>query len=448
MAQKLRFDRKGEIALTSTDLAGRSDRVLADSPDITWLAGLLIVAAITFNAALCFVNTHVAPINNSYVVGAEALILTITILACYRIIDQKYALIITAIIVYTTVLALLRAVISPEEGMNFKIVRDFLIPITFLLLGKGSNIKVADTIVYVATIIILFIALFEYFYLDAYLKVFSITEYYVARGTLDASDPSLQWAHGLMLSGMRPPEQGRELLSFLGGHRVSSLFLEPISLGNFGCLIAFWAIARSRMEQRLRLWSIAAGIALIILSDTRFNATFLGLGVLILLVSPRLITPAVLAMPFVLIFGLCLAAAGAEPHGLPYLEGYSFKDRLLYSGRVLLDFDLYNWLGIETSRAPTADAGYAYVISNLGLLGFAAFWIWFMSLGGRSRYFYAFRNTSAAYFAAISCVSTSQFTIKTAALLWFLIGALSVVQNREVLVRAGARQSACEASTV
>src|SRR6476619_4957944 len=52
------------------------------------------------------------------------------------------------------------------------------------------------------------------------------------------------------------------------------------------------------------------------------------------------------------IFGLCLAAAGAEPHGLPYLEGYSFKDRLLYSGRVLLDFDLYNWLGIETSRAP------------------------------------------------------------------------------------------------
>jgi len=42
-------------------------------------------------------------------------------------------------------------------------------------------------------------------------------------------------------------------------------------------------------------------------------------------------------------------------------------------------------LGIETSRAPTADAGYAYVISNLGLLGFAAFWIWFMSLGGRSR---------------------------------------------------------------
>ena len=140
-------------------------------------------------------------------------------------------------------------------------------------------------------------------------------------------------------------------------------------------------------------------------------------------------------MPFVIIFGLCLFAAGADPHGLPYLEGYSLKDRLLFSGRVLLDFDLSNWLGITASRIPTADAGYAYIISNVGLLGFAAFWFWFMSLGGRSRYFYAFRNTSAAYFAAISCVSTSQFTIKTAALLWFLMGALSVVQGREAVVQ-------------
>lgn len=433
--------------MTSAELIGRRDQALAASPDLTWLAGVLIIAAITFNALLCFVNTHVAPISNAYVVGSEAVIITVTILACYRFIDQKYALIITTIIVYTTVLAFLRALTSPDEGMNLKVTRDFLIPVIFFLLGKGANnIKVADRIVYVATTIILIFAVFEYLSLDAFLKVFNVVNYYVARGTLDALDPSLQWAQGLMMSGMRPPDQGRELLSFLGGHRVSSLFLEPIGLGNFGCLIAFWAIARSRMEHRLRLWSIAAGIVLIILSDTRFNAAFLGVGIVILLLSPRLTTPAVLAMPFVIIFGLCLFAAGADPHGLPYLEGYSLKDRLLLSGRVLLDFDLSNWLGITASRIPTADAGYAYIISNVGLLGFVAFWFWFMSLGGRSRYFYAFRNTSAAYFAAISCVSTSQFTIKTGALLWFLMGALSVVQGREAAVHGRARQGTCPAS--
>jgi putative polymerase len=122
----------------------------------------------------------------------------------------------------------------------------------------------------------------------------------------------------------------------------------------------------------------------------------------------------------------------------PYLDGLSLQDRLLYSGRVLLDFDIFNWLGIEASRGQTFDAGYAYVISNVGLIGFALFWLWFMSLSGRSRYLYAFRNTSAAYFAALFCISASQFTIKTAALLWFLMGVLSVA--RDASERTHARQ--------
>lgn len=430
--------------MTSAELIGRRDQAFAASPDLTWLSGLLIIAAITFNALLCFVNTHVAPISNAYVVGSEAIIITVTILACYQFIDPKYALIITTIIVYTAVLAFLRALISPDEGMNLKVARDFLIPVIFFLFGKGANnIKVADRIVYVATTIILIFAVFEFVSLDAFLKVFSVVDYYVARGTLDAADPSLQWANGLMMSGMRPPDQGRELLSFLGGHRVSSLFLEPIGLGNFGCLIAFWAIARSRMEHRLRLWSIAAGIVLIVLSDTRFNASFFVLGVFLLLVSPRLTTPVVVVLPFVAMAALYIAAASALPQDL-LLQGLSLKDRLLYSGGVLLKFDLSNWIGVKASQ--TFNSGYAYVISNVGLLGFTAFWLWFMTLSGRSRAFYAFRNTAAVYFAALFCISASQFTIKTAALLWFLMGALSVAQNREAMVQARARESACPAN--
>ena len=427
--------------LASTDLLGRPDRVLAGSPDIKWVAGALILAAITFNAILCLINTSIAPINNSYVVGSEAIIIVIALAACYRTIEPKYVLIIAALIIYTAVLALIRSYISPEEGLNFKVSRDLLIPITFLLLGKNVNdIKFADSLVSVATAIIFVFALFEYFSLDAFLRVFSVTEYYVARGTLDALDPSLQWASGLMVSGIRPSEQGRELLPFLGDHRVSSLFLEPIGLGNFGCIVAFWGIARARMERQLRFWPIAAGLALIILSDTRFNAYFLGVGILILLINPRLTTPAVVAMPFVLIVGLSLAAANAGAQDFPFLDGLSLHDRLLYSGRVLLDFDIYNWLGIKASRSQTFDAGYAYVISNVGLIGLAAFWFWFMSLGGQSRDFYAFRNTSAAYYAALFCISASQFTIKTAALLWFLMGALSLARDQDVLVRARPRQ--------
>jgi putative polymerase len=420
------------ISLASIDLSPPRDRVSARCSDLRWLAGVLIIGAITFNALLCFVNTHGIPIQNSYVIGSEAIIITVTILACYRAIEPQYTLIIASIIIYTAVLAFIRSVVSAEGGMDLKITRDLLIPVIFLLLGKSfNNIRVADTVVYVATAIILFFALYEYLSLDSYLKAFSITEYYVARGTLSAFDQSVQWANGLMLSGIRPEELGgRVLLPFLGDHRVSSLFLEPISLGNFGCMVAFWAIARSKMERQVRIWSVAAGIALIILSDGRFNASFLGLGILILLISPRITTPVVLAMPFVLVFGLWLAAASAGAQDFrPTLEGLSLRDRLLYSGRLLLDFDIYNWLGIAASRSPTFDSGYAYVISNIGLMGLTVFWLWFMSLDGQGRYFYAFRNTTAAYFAALFCLSQSQFTIKTAALLWFLLGALSVARD-------------------
>ena len=432
--------------MASTDLVGRPGRLLADAPHLKWVAGALVIGAITFNAILSIINTSVTPINNYYVVGSEVAIIVAALLACFRTREPKYVLIITALIIYTTLLASIRSAISPEEGFNFKISRDFLIPVTFILVGKSiDNVKVADYIVYVATTVILFFAIFEYFSVNAFIKMFSITEYYLARGTLTPFDPAIPGAQGLWLSGIRSPEEGRQLVPFLGGHRVSSLFLEPTSLGNFGGLVVFWGIARSKMEQRLRLWSITAGVVLIIASDTRFGAYILCVGILILLISPRITTPAIFAMPFALIFGLYLAAANAAPQDLPFVEGRSMQDRLLYSGRVLLDFDIYNWMGIEPSRAQTFDAGYAYVISNVGLIGLATFWFWFMSLDGRSRYFYAFRNTSAAYFAALFCISTSQFSIKTAALLWFLMGALSVARERNVLMRGAQRANRMEA---
>ena len=416
---------------TTANLFSRAHRVSATTPDLGWIAGALIIAAITFNAALCFINTHVTPIHNFHVVGSEAVIVAIALMACHRTIEVKDVLLIAAVILYTALLAFIRSGIFPEEGLNLKISRDFLIPIIFILLGKAvHDLRVADRIVYVATALILTVAIFEYFDLEAYLQIFAVIKYYVARGTVDASNPSLQWANGLFLNGIRPDALGgRALLPFLlNDHRVSSLFLESISFGNFGSLVAFWSIIRSRMEQRLRFWSIAAGIVLIVLADSRFNASFLVIGVLFLLMSPRVTTPAVIALPFVAILGLCILGASGAPQDVPWLEGSTLHDRLMYSGRILLDFDILNWLGLGSLRASSMDSGYAYVICNIGLIGFTAFWLWFTSLDGRSRYFYAFRNTIAAYFAALFCISASQFTIKTAALLWFLLGVLSVAE--------------------
>ena len=39
--------------------------------------------------------------------------------------------------------------------------------------------------------------------------------------------------------------EGRTLLPWLGEHRVSSVFLEPVSVGNFGAICFSWIVLRN-----------------------------------------------------------------------------------------------------------------------------------------------------------------------------------------------------------
>jgi putative polymerase len=172
-------------------------------------------------------------------------------------------------------------------------------------------------------------------------------------------------------------------------------------------------------------------LAFVILSDGRFNACAVVLSVAVLMIPPRIATLGILPLPLFVTLALYLIGASVEQYytGAPKIvEGLGLYDRVLYSARVLFNFDAYNWFGLEASPAQTFDAGYAYVINNVGIFGFAAFWLLFMSLPGLNRYYFSFRNAIAIYFAALLCISNSPFTIKVAAPLWFLLGVLSRFQ--------------------
>jgi len=399
-----------------------------------WIAGALIIATISFNAVLCFVNTRGVPITDIRVMMAEALLIAGAFVACRKYVNSMHVLVLGAIVVYTVALAAIKYTDVPVLGFDPKISRDLIIPVVFFLLGAAvADIKAADKLVLAATLIVMTFALFEYLFLDTFLRVFNIAEYYVSRGTLAPSNWALEVSKGLMVSGFRPADQGRTLLPFLGDHRVSSLFLEPSTLGNFGTLVAMWAAVRSRMEGKLYFWTALGGLALLVLSDTRFDAYFLVLAMGIFVLPPRLTTPVVFVLPFVTILALySLAVVGDPYHGVPMVEGREVYDRLLYSGRVLLSFDIYNWFGLKVSPAQTFDSGYGYVISHVGIIGFALLWTLFMSLKGSSRNFCAFRNMIGLYFATLLCISASQFTIKLAAMLWFLLGVLSMIKDEKL----------------
>jgi putative polymerase len=168
-------------------------------------------------------------------------------------------------------------------------------------------------------------------------------------------------------------------------------------------------------------------IFLTVMADNRFGAYLCAAGFGASLLPSRYQRIALISAPFVLIpaqLGLAFLYPDAQVDN-------SLWGRFLSAGHTLAGFDIWNWLGVGKTAADW-DSGYAYTISRIGILGFAAFWGLMMTLKSENAQFQMFRVFCGLYFAAILCVSYSPYTIKTASLLWFLLGALSVMRGNAV----------------
>lgn len=390
------------------------------TPTVGERAPLAIVfAATTFNLALCFVNTHMLAVSAAHVIASELAILSAALICSIRVARADVVAFTAAFFFYLASLALLRAQAS-STVFDVKTIRDFLIPIAFFLLGQRVSLPSADRLIWSLGALVTALALFEYFFTDVYLAYFDVIKYYVARGTVEAERLQIL-STNLFVSGTRPEGEGRTLLPFLGSVRVSSLFLEPISMGNFGVIIFIWALARSTMAPRANTLLFILPVFFIVMSDSRFGMMLIVIAALVAALPLSVSSLFARMLPWGVMIGLIgLALYFGDDHIVN-----NFAGRLSLSGSVLTSFSLLNWFGAEESRLPTEDAGYAYVIRAAGLLGFAVAWYVFTALRGRSVQFAMFRNLTAFYFATLLCVSYSPFTIKTGALLWFLLGSLS-----------------------
>jgi putative polymerase len=108
--------------------------------------------------------------------------------------------------------------------------------------------------------------------------------------------------------------------------------------------------------------------------------------------------------------------------------------RLLVAGRILSDLDAGQVFGLHASDIkigvqfamnPVTDSGYAYVLTKIGLVGALALWAMIVYAPVGTRDTRRFKNFVALYLMVLLSISASVFTIKTAALLWFLYGTLS-----------------------
>lgn len=374
----------------------------------------IIVASVGYQLGLCLLNTTVMSVSRAIVGLAEAVILA----ACVPLLLRR---LLPGVLILACLCAAMLCILAiANEQINIKAYRDIAIPLCYFWLGCNlGRLDVADRALKAAICMVLFMGFYELFFLDSYTRWFDIFSYYVNIGSLN-EETDLVREDRLQANGMRPEGIGRTFFpGLLGPHRVSSVFLEPVSLGNFASLCAAWGLARSNWREGV--FFVVAALVMMVLCDSRFALmTVSGFVLLRFLVRGSLFYFFIFTPILAVI--LLLAIGYHTPNETGRIISDDLHGRLAYSGWSLLKFDVPKLFGVGHTKV-YYDEGYAHVMATFGLPMVIIFWgsFWFLSftsaIGER------FRAMVSLYIALILCISGfSFFALKSAGLLWFLVG--------------------------
>lgn len=387
----------------------------------------ILFGSALYQMMLCLVHTHVFSVRTAIVGAAEFVLYLGVLLIMARKLRLDFIAILASCAAYLLFLALLRG------SLDFKGFRDILIVLLFYWLGRTMGERsMADRLLKILIGVVLFFGFFEMFFVDMYSRVFNVWSYYVGQGGLSGTN----WAKGssLALNSMRPEGIGRTILpGLLGPHRVSSIFLEPVSLGNFAVIVGAWGLSKGKDQWRSILFYMAAAVAMIVLCDSRYGMlTLAALVVMRVLFVGRMHALAII-LPL-----LCVAMLISIAAFMPNYMGDNILGRLRITGVVLMNFEFEELMGLAGYDVGFGDMGYAVLFTRFGIFFCIAMWMAFWLIRMRDEQGERFRAYIALYMSLILSISgTSLMALKTAGILWFLIGC-SAIRDKPKFDRRGA----------
>jgi putative polymerase len=397
---------------------------IARASHINPIGACLVLVALSFNMFLCLLTTRAGIHFSATIVAViELLIMAAGLVAIRHQVTPRAAQVIGILGAFLIGMKLL------NPALDLKIISDIGIMYIFYELGMMSSTQSANRLVWWAVWIVVAVGFFELILPNIFVSLFDEWTYYVDKGVIAKTVVNYSGT-SFFISGQRGGSMARTFFpSLFGPHRVASIFLEPVSMGNFSVLVFAWCIS-TRADQPMKKALLFALAALcFILGDSRFAS-----GCWILMAVLRA-TPlyrsrfVVFCLPVLAVLGLVLAGSIHEMPGvLPSILHDDFAGRLLFSGRLLNYWSLQQWLALAPSQVYTSDTGYAYVINNLGL-PMALFCLAIFAFHQpRTPEAVSMKAMISVYMATSLCIGANMFTIKTAALLWFLYGAANTAQ--------------------
>lgn len=377
---------------------------------------LILLGATVFNAVLALVNAQVRPVPTSLVVLCELLLVA----AAHWYALQRFRpemRVWYALMGIFIVLALYRGLGTGE--FSIKYLRDVMIIPTFILLGIAAGQVTAIRAFLLVHLVICVFAAFEAANLDLYSEVFNVRSYYINTRGVDESEFTTMGSD-LYVSAMRPESR---FFAFVDLHRVSSVFLEPVSLGNYTIIATILLFAWRRLLTPFALAVLGVSTFLLMVGcDGRL--AFVSVVVILAAFAFERVLPrniALLWLPgcvLLMVVGVSMAGwrSGVD----------DFPGRLAYTVELLERFGWADLLGLSNRLVESSvDSGVAYLTLTQSIFGLALLWCFIVfGLPEDSRGQQRLKHGICLYLVLTMTVSYSFLTIKTAALLWFAYGAM------------------------
>jgi putative polymerase len=394
------------------------------------LIELIVVGCFLFNYVLCVLNTHLVGVSDNQVVGAELLLMT----AAWGVLlwGGKRLQVGWLCLALACVLIPIFVMIMREQPMP-KTIRDIIIVPTFVLLGMRYGRHNLSGFVVRVCALVFCVALFEVSFAARYEQYVDVIKYYISKGATPEEQATFNGTR-LFVSAIRP--DGRMFGGFLGDMRASSIFLEPVSLGMFAAIVAYYALAAGdEIARGRRIACLAFAFVFIVLCDG-----WLALALVVLALAARVVLLRLPKMVLFLYLPITVGLALLLQAILPFTpRGDNLLGRISTTATLLRSMPLDVYLGLSPSAFSTVDSGIAYLIERIGLIGVTIFWC---ALCALSRYDDRAQRTFAhmvcLYLSVSWLCSYATFTIKTAAILWFLFGSFQMIREDAAKHTAGA----------
>jgi putative polymerase len=374
----------------------------------------VLILAVCFNAILAVLNGHGVTLQRGHVVFAEIAIYAAALAILVFNADRRmfpWFLLAFFIVLNGLLLSLGNGAFNP------KYMRDVLVIPIFIMLGMTYNSQSLTRPIVILQTIVFAVALLEAVRPEAYSEIFQILKYYVS--TRDFAEKSFWNSEStLFVSATRP---GDRFFGFVNLHRLSSIFLEPVSLGNYCVIIFIFLIAYwHELGLSVRLYLTISTLALLIGCDGRLAAA----SILIVSIGSVFVRKlssrwSVLYLPIMLLLSMLFVwNSNVDP------TQDNFAGRVAGSMETLSRVEFSGLIGFDAESSNQAgDSGITYFVVTQSFIGVAIIWLAVCLLPlGRDYCMRLYVHGIAMFIPLNLMVSYSFFSIKVASLMWFCFG--------------------------